>query len=136
MKKRLFNKLIAEAWPKTKQELEKGIQIAKVAIEKSEKQFRKTWPKTKQKLDKGIQVAKSALIQGEKHLKALTETSIRNSKKLSLSLQREKLYHDLGKALAATARSQWEKNKKIETFLSSVEELNQKIKELEPKAKT
>jgi hypothetical protein len=136
MEKRQFNKLIAEAWPKTKQELEKGIQIAKSALEQSEKQFRKAWPKTKQELDKGIQVAKNALVQGEKHLKALTETSIRNSKKLSLALQREKIYHDLGKALAATARAQWDKNKKIDAFLSSVEELNRKIKELERKVKT
>jgi len=144
MKTHKFSETIRKNWPKTKQELEKGVQNVRTAIVQGEKQlrsfseksltsFKRSWPKTRQDLERGLESVQRAIQQGEKQVRILSEKGARNSKKLALSLKREKLYHDLGKAVATSAPSGWTQNKTIESLLSEVETISQEIKKLSGK---
>mgnify|MGYP001587554368 CR=1 FL=1 len=77
----------------------------------------KVWPKTKQELEKGMEVAKKIIEEGQKNIRILSEQSVKNTKKLSLNLRREKLYHDLGKVIANTPEGRWAESEKIKEFI-------------------
>jgi len=141
MKTHKFNAMIRKNWPKTRQELEKGVQSVRSAIVQGEKQlrsfsetsianFKKSWPKTKQDLEQGVQNVRKVIEQGEKQVRILSEKGAKNSKKLGLSLKREKLYHDLGKAVSTVSPSGWNQNKTISSLLGQVEAIDQDIKKL------
>lgn len=90
----------------------------------------KIWPKTKRELEKAIENAKKYLAKGEDCLKDASERGIEQTKKLSLSLRREKLYYDLGKAVAVTTMSKWKTNEKISDVIKKIKELNRQIKRI------
>ena len=156
-KKTQFNQVVDQAWPKTKQELEKGLKTAKKIVEEAQKHIKafsqqglksisehkpqldskkfhemvdKVWPKTKVELEKGIEVTKKLIDQGQKNLKTLSDESVKNTKKLSLSLKREKLYHDLGKVIANMPEGRWSESEKVREFINRSKELEQEIKKL------
>ncbi len=141
MKTHKFNETVRKNWPKTKQELEKGVQSVRSAIVRGEKQlrsfsetsianFKKSWPETKQGLERGLQNVRRAIEQGEKQVRILSEKGVKNSRKLGLSLKRERLYHNLGKAVSAASPSGWSQNKTIGSLLEQVETVNKDIKKL------
>jgi len=90
----------------------------------------KVWPKTKKELEKGMKNAKVMLTKGEKYLKDVSDKGIEKTKKLSLSLKREKLFYDLGKAAATTANNKWTGSKKIQTALKEIKDLSRQIKKI------
>ncbi|MBU1112293.1 MAG: hypothetical protein KKH93_00255 [Candidatus Omnitrophica bacterium] len=90
----------------------------------------KIWPKTKKELEKGIVEAKKMLGKGEKYLKQVSERGVIKTKKLSLGLKKEKLYYDLGKALAKTQASEWPANRKISSLLGQIKNLDQQIRKI------
>jgi len=90
----------------------------------------KVWPKTKKELEKAIESAKKMLIKGEEHLKDFSEKGIEKTKKMSLSLKKEKLYYDLGKTIAATAASKWANDKKVSDLMAGIKALERQIKKI------
>ena len=141
MKTHKLSEMIRKNWPKTRQELEKGAQSVRSAIVQGEKQlrsfsetsiknFKRSWPKTKQSLEQGVQNVRKAIEQGEKQVRILSEKGAKNSRKLALSMKREKLYHDLGKAVSAVSPSQWNQSKTVGSLLEQVETVSQDIKKL------
>jgi len=90
----------------------------------------KVWPKTKKELEKGMKNAKIMLNKGEKYLKDVSDKGIEKTKKISLSLKREKLYYDLGKVTATTAVDKWGSSKKIQAALKAINDLTRQIKKI------
>ena len=88
------------------------------------------WPNTKKELEKMMKNAKKMLDKGEAHLKNLSEKSINQTKKISLRLQKEKIYYDLGKTAADTPNSKWKTTKKINNLLSNIKQIDKEIKKL------
>ncbi len=90
----------------------------------------KIWPRTKKELESGMEQAKKMLVKGEEYLKEVSEKGIEQTKKISLSLRREKLYYDLGKRSASTAVSRWKDNSKISALVKEIKELDRQIKKI------
>jgi len=82
------------------------------------------WPKAKKELDKGVENAKKVLVQSEKYLKEISEKGVAQTKKISLSLKREKAYYDLGKVIASTAAANWKTNRKITSLIKKIKRSN------------
>jgi len=95
---------------------------------KLRKAINKLWPKTKIELEKARKATKVLIDRGEVHIKKASKTSAREIKKLSLTLQKEKLYFTLGKSVVATARSQWAKNKRISSIIKEIKSAERRIK--------
>jgi len=88
------------------------------------------WPNTKKELEKMMKNAKKMLDKGETHLKDFSEKSVNQTKKISLGLQKEKIYYDLGKVAARTPTGKWKITKKINKLLSEIKKLDKEIKKL------
>lgn len=87
----------------------------------------KLWPKAKKELDTGINNAKKIIAQSEKYFTELSKKGAAQTKKISLSLKREKAYYDLGKVIAATTSSQWKTNNKIISLIKEIKKLDKNI---------
>jgi hypothetical protein len=90
----------------------------------------KVWPKTKKELEKGMKSAKEILNRGEKYLKDVSDKGVEKTKKLSLTLKREKLFYDLGKAAAITAATKWSSSTKIQSVLTEIRNITTQIKKI------
>ena len=90
----------------------------------------KMWPKTKKELEKGMENAKKMLIKGEEYLREVSEKGIKQTTKLSLSIKKEKLYYDLGKAVASTSLCKAAENRKIGKLMKAVKDLEKQIKKI------
>lgn len=86
------------------------------------------WRETKKDLDKILNDTSKMLKKGEVHLKDVSERGIEKLEEMGGILKREKLYYKLGKSLSAISRSQWGKNKKINTFLDEIKHINKSLK--------
>ncbi len=93
----------------------------------------KLWPSTKKELEKAIASAKKLSKKGEKHLKIISGNSIKNTKKVTLSLKKEQLYYALGKNVAKVVKTKWAKDEKINDLISKIKELDKEIKKLSKK---
>jgi len=101
-----------------------------MAKEKIKEVVDKIWPKTKKELEKGIENTKKLLNKGERYLKVISDKSIDGTKKLSLSLKREKLYYNLGKLLARLNKSKWSKDNKINDLITEIRGLDKEIRKI------
>jgi len=90
----------------------------------------KMWPRTKKELEKVIDNAKKMLGKGEDYLKDLSEKSVNQTKKISLVLQKEKLYYDLGKTLTKVPATRWKKHTKIGSLLKELKKLDAEIRKI------
>ncbi len=90
----------------------------------------KIWPKTKKELEKAIDNARKIIDKGEDYLKVVSEKSIAKTRKLSLGLQKEKLYYALGKALLSVPKSRWSKDKKINSLVKQIKDTDKIIRKL------
>jgi len=68
--------------------------------------------------------------KGEKYLKNVSEKGAQQTKKLSLSLNREKLYYDLGKLVSRTPKTKWKSNQKIRSSVKIIKDLTKDIKKI------
>ena len=101
------------------------------AVDHAKKEvYEKIWPNTKKELEKVAENTKQLIIKGEEYLKCVSEKGIQNTKKMALSLRKEKVYYNLGKIAANTPKSQWSKNQKITNFLQEVKKIDKEIKSL------
>jgi len=91
----------------------------------------KVWPRTKKELERGMVQTKKLIVEGEKQFKVISQKSIKNTKKLSLTLQREQLYYALGKSAAGTPRTKWGSAKKINSLIHNIKKLDQQIKQIQ-----
>jgi len=89
--------------------------------------FDKVWPQAKKEIDKGVKNAKKMLAKSEKYLKELSEKGAAQTKKLSLSIQREKAYYDLGKAVSAVPLTKWKASRKISSLVKEIKGFGQGI---------
>ena len=87
----------------------------------------KVWPKTKVELEKGLEQAKILLAKGEVHAKDLSKKGVKQTKKMSLRLKKEKVFYDLGKEVARTAANKWTTSKKIKALAEKVKALDADI---------
>jgi len=92
--------------------------------------FDKMWPKAKKELDKGAKNARKMLIKSEKYLKELSEKGAAQTKKLSLSLKREKAYYDLGKAVSVVPSTKWKASRKISLLAKGIKDLDRDINKI------
>jgi len=90
----------------------------------------KLWPKTQREIEKAVKHTKKALKEGEKYLKEFSEKGAKETKKLSLSLKKEKLYYDLGKTVAKTAVNKCQGNKRIAGLKKQIKDLEKEIKNI------
>ena len=88
------------------------------------------WPKTKKELEKALKNTRSMLVKGEKYLKTMSDKGIEKTKKLSLTLRKEKLYYDLGKASASISPTKWKGSKKITGLMKEFKDLDVQIKKI------
>jgi molecular chaperone DnaK (HSP70) len=95
--------------------------------EKFKEVVEKLWPKTKKELEKVLENTKKMLEKGEKYIKTVSEKSAENTRKLSISLKREKLYYNLGKLVSRTPKNKWSNNKKIINLLKEIKLLDKEI---------
>jgi vacuolar-type H+-ATPase subunit H len=90
----------------------------------------KAWPKTKQELEKAAENAKKMLAKGESYLKEVSDKGIEKTKKMTLSIRKEKLYYDLGKAVSSAGLTKISSNKKISKVLREIKKLDSQIKKI------
>ena len=88
------------------------------------------WPKTKQELEKAVENTKKLIGKGEEYVKVMSEKSAEQTKKLSLSFKRERLYYTLGKAVAKTAQGKWSMSKKINRMVKEIKDTDKEIKKI------
>ncbi len=90
----------------------------------------KVWPKTRKELENALEITKGMIDKGEKYLKNVSEKGAQQTKKLSLSLNREKLYYDLGKLVSRTPKTKWKSNQKIRSSVKIIKDLTKDIKKI------
>lgn len=90
----------------------------------------KTKGKIMEAVEKAIETTKETFRKGEDYLKEVSEKGVKETKKVSLGLKREKLCYELGKAAAETAMSKWQSSKKIGDLMGQIKELNKEIKNI------
>jgi len=90
----------------------------------------KVWPKTRKELESVLKNTKGMIDKGEKYLKNVSDKGAQKTKKLSLSLNREKLYYDLGKLVSKTPKTRWNSNQKITSSIKTIKELTKDIKKI------
>ena len=88
------------------------------------------WPKTRQELEHALKSTKSMIDKGEKYLKDVSEKGAQQTKKLSLSMKREKLFYDLGKLVSRTPKTKWTSNPKIVSSIKSIKDFTKDIKKI------
>ncbi len=101
--------------------------LSRAAQETLEEIKTRLWPKTKKELQRIMVNARQAVDRGEKYLKDISEKGIDNTRKLSLSFQREKLYYELGRQVASTARDKWDGNARTGTLWDDIKRLDRQI---------
>ena len=91
---------------------------------------KKYWPKTKKELEKGMEQTKVLLKKGEEHVREFSHQSAVQAKKMHLQLKREKLFYDLGKAVATTPKTRWNTTEKIAKAVTNIKDLSKEIKSI------
>lgn len=86
--------------------------------------------KVREVVEKAIESTRETFRKGEDYLKEVSEKGIKETKKISIGLKREKLCYELGKAAAETAMSKWQSSKKIGDLMGQIKELNKEIKKM------
>jgi len=90
----------------------------------------KVWPKTKRELEKALKNTKTMIDKGEEYLKDVSEKSVKNTKKLSINIKKEKLFYDLGKQLSSLPKTKWASSQKASKIVNSLKALDKDIKKL------
>ena len=101
-----------------------------------EKAIKKAWPRTKIELERMGKTSQKLAREGEVHFKKFSEQSVRELKKLSLNISKERLYFNLGKSVANTERDQWLTNKKITRTLKEIRQVERAIRSVGQKRRS
>lgn len=94
------------------------------------KEFKKRvdrlWVTTKKDLNNVLKDGTQLLKQGEIYIKDQSEKGKRKLEAMTLALEREKLYYELGKSLASQPKGRF--SKKSEDLLIKIKKINRNIK--------
>lgn len=81
-------------------------------------------------VEKAIETTKETFRKGEDYLKEVSEKGVKETKKISLGLKREKLCYELGKTVAETPKTKWQSSKEIDGLMKQIRELNREIRKM------
>ncbi len=104
-----------------------------MAKNQMKQKMEKMWKKTRKDLDKIITDTDGAMKKGEKYLKDISGKGKKNLDVLALSLQREKLYYELGKTISQISEGKAVNVKKEHELLNSIKTLSAQIDMLKKK---
>jgi len=88
----------------------------------------KYWPKTKVELEKAAKTTKVLLEKGEVHVRNVSKKSVEELQKLSLNLNKERLYRNLGRSVAGASSEEWAKSRKISALLKEIKTVERNIR--------
>lgn len=88
----------------------------------------KLWKQSKKELDKILKDTQRLAKKGEVRLIEASQKAENNLEAMVLSLQKEKLYYELGKSLAKISKKNWKSSKKVEKMLNKIKEKKRKIR--------
>ena len=97
------------------------------------KKIDKLWKSSKKDLDKALKKAERLAKEGEHYIKDKSEKAKKQLEIMALSLQREKIYYELGKTIAKLPKNKWATAKKTQGFLSKIRGINIKIGKIKKK---
>lgn len=86
------------------------------------------WITTKKDFNKVIKDGALLIKQGEGYIKDKSKKGKKKLEAMTLALEREKLYYELGKSLANLSRKKWANSKKAEDLLVNIKKISAKIK--------
>ena len=89
----------------------------------------KYWPQTKVELEKAAKTTKVLIDKGEVHVRNVSRKSLIELKKLSLNLNKERLYLRLGKSVATISREEWAASRKIAAVLKEIKTVERNIRD-------
>ncbi|MCK4518812.1 MAG: hypothetical protein KAU12_01710 [Candidatus Omnitrophica bacterium] len=95
--------------------------------EELKKKIDTLWETSKKDLEKIMKNAERLAKEGERYIKDKSEKGKKQLEIAALSLQREKLYYELGKVLAKTPKSKWAITKKALDIVTKIKSTNVKI---------
>lgn len=88
------------------------------------------WPRAKKDLEKGIQDARILIDKGEQHVIAMTDRGAQNVRAIALHMKREKLCYELGKSVSKVSPKRWSETKKIVARVKEIKKIDREIKQL------
>jgi len=97
-------------------------------MEKLKKKMDSLWKLAKKDLEGILKDTTKLMKKGENYIKDFSERGKDKLEKLTLSLQREKLYYELGKSISNLPKKRWVENKRIEEIVSKIRKINRRIK--------
>jgi hypothetical protein len=97
------------------------------------KTLTKLWENSLKEYDKMTNKTSKLLKTGEKNLKTASHSSKQKLEIINLTIKKEKLYYQLGKAAAKQPKNRWAKSLKIESLIKEIKQLDRQIKTLNSK---
>lgn len=97
-------------------------------IEELKRKIDSLWKSTKKDLEKVLKDTTKLMKKGESYIKDFSEKGKDKLEELALSLQREKLYYELGKVISTLPKKRWTENKKVEEIVNKIRRINRQIK--------
>lgn len=104
-----------------------------MAKNQMKERMEKMWGKTRKDLDRAITDADKIMKKGEKYFSDISGKGKDNLDILVLTLQREKLYYELGKEVAQLSEGEAVDVKKEHELLNSIKSLSLQIDKLKKK---
>lgn len=98
-----------------------------------EKKIDRLWKITQKDLGKVLKGAERLVKKGETYIKDKSEKGKKELEKITLILQREKLYYELGKTIANRPKRKGPYAKKTRGILDKIKDIKLKIKKLKKK---
>ena len=92
------------------------------------------WMLSKKDLERILKDTSRLAKKGEDYIREMSKKGEKNLEVMLLSLQKERLYYDLGKSLANLSKGKWGSSKKAENLLIKIKNTSRKIKRLKAKA--
>ena len=86
------------------------------------KKVDKLWKEGKKEVDKVLRDTQKLAKKGEIRIKKEYDKAEKKLEVLFLSLQKERLYHELGKSLSRMNKKKWPGSKKIKSLLGKIKE--------------
>ena len=95
-----------------------------------EKKLQGMWKVARKDMEQVSKDTARFVKKGEDYIREISKKGEENLETMVLTLQRERLYYDLGKSLASLAKNKWTRSKKAEGALIKIKNISRKIKRL------
>lgn len=97
---------------------------------KIKQRISKLWKSGRKELNWILKETTHLAKEGEVQIQKASKKTEKNLEKMVLSLQRKKLYYELGKSLGKLSKNKWGKSKKIKNLLVKINNISRNIKKL------